>query len=1440
MNHIYRSIWSEALATWIAVPENTQSKGKRSSVRNVALATSLLCCSATSFALPTGEQVVAGQVAVSTPSAGQMQINQSSQQAIMQWQGFSIAPNEIVNIYQPNASATLLNRVIGQDASLIQGQLHANGQVFLINANGVMFGKTAQVDVGGLFASTHDINNADFLNANYHFMQGNSFASVDNQGFIRTADGGVVALIGSQVSNAGTIATPKGTTVLAAGKTVDLDFKGDGLVEVKVSEAALNALATNKGVIQADGGRVILTAKAAGQLVGTVLNSEGVVQARSLASRNGEIILDGGDSGVTQVAGTLDVSGNQAGEKGGAIVVTGDKVLLENTAKLNATGMSGGGSILVGGSWQGSNSVIHQATATIVKSGAVLDASATDKGNGGTVVTWSNVQDANSVTRAYGAFLAAGGVNGGDGGRIETSGHWLDVQGSLINAAATAGKNGQWLLDPNNITIQDLGTDTNIGGNPNWTSNSDSAILTVASIQSALNNGTSVIVSTGATSTSAEAGDITVNSAISKTAGTDARLSLNAHHNININANIGSTFNKLALQFRAKNAIIMGAGAHLDSGGEAVILNADADSSGAGNIQLYDGAVINSNGGNIVLGGGSCDATGCTDVAYGYGLGLGEKEGIYLFSNKGSWNTQLNSNGGNIVLSGKGFNGVSENYGVYSHWVQMDTRDSAGHGSGSITIKGTGGGALATSNTVNSSMGIYIDSNNIYTHDGDISITGTGGQGAVGSDNYGVSIIGSGSVLTAFGGGNIGITGVGGTGTQANHGIRLWENINYFTTTSGNILLNGTAGTASLGGDNFALSMEMASFSSGNNFTVNANGGIINANGASVSVKGSFILGSGIWNQISNLLPTFFAKDFDISGGTFIRALGGDGSVNPYQLADIYGLQGISNSRMFSKSYVLSNNIDATSTSSWHNGAGFVPIANNSTTPFLGNFDGANHTITGLNINLPSTDLVGLFGYVGNSGSVSNVGLLGGNIIGQKAVGELAGYNTGNISNAYATGSVSGVERVGGLVGQNDNTVTNAYATGNVTGAVIATAGSASLGGLVGFNNSGVISNVYATGNVSGNSQTGGLVGANFGLGSKINNAYATGNVNGNTSAGGLVGRNFIGAISNTYATGAVAGTSNVGGLVGWVQSGAVTNSFWDTETSGQTVGVGNGSSLGTTALTTAQMFSAASFTGFNFSTTAGAFGNNWVIVDNDGSLNNAGNATGATRPMLASEYATLISSSHQLQLMAMDLTADYSLINNLDLSSQFSAVNSLWTNQGFVPIGNSTTNFTGTFDGLNHIITGLNINRSTTDNVGLFGLAGDNVEIKNIGLIGGSITGQSQVGALLGAAGWNTVISNSYATSNVSGVNFVGGLVGTSRNSIENSYSTGNITASGYYIGGLVGDNFGKISNNSYATGNVSGSSQIGGLVGYNYYGATIENAHATGKVTGTSEVGG
>lgn len=312
---------------------------------------------------------------------------------------------------------------------------------------------------------------------------------------------------------------------------------------------------------------------------------------------------------------------------------------------------------------------------------------------------------------------------------------------------------------------------------------------------------------------------------------------------------------------------------------------------------------------------------------------------------------------------------------------------------------------------------------------------------------------------------------------------------------------------------------------------------------ATAAINGSgstiFNLQSGTWSQTGSL-PNFSVTDFRISGGSFIRALGGDGtSSNPYQIADIYGLQGIASSAMLNKSYTLASDISASCTASWNSGAGFKPIGTY-TTNFTGNFNGQNHTIDGLVIKLSSTYNVGLFGSTSIATTISNIGLTNVSITAYSAVGGLVGYNNGSISNSYATGSVTGYsDYVGGLIGRNYGNIGSSHTTTTVDG------GHYYVGGLVGLNN-GSISGCYAAGSVDGYSYVGGLIG--YSQSSAISNVFATASVYGLINyVGGLIGYNYRGTINNAYATGAVTGSemlANAGGLVGYNSGGTISNTY--------------------------------------------------------------------------------------------------------------------------------------------------------------------------------------------------------------------------------------------------------------------------------------------------------
>ncbi|HVT34680.1 MAG TPA: filamentous hemagglutinin N-terminal domain-containing protein, partial [Nevskiaceae bacterium] len=223
------------------------------------------------LANPSGGQVTAGSAAITTPNSATTVINQASDAAIIQWQSFNVGRQEYVIFNQPTASAAVLNRVVGGDASLILGHMESNGRVFLINPMGVLFGKGAQVNVGSLVASTLDLADGDFLQGKYVFQSapGSTPAGVVNEGRIVAGQGGYVVLAGDYVKNAGVITAKLGDIALASGSAATLDMNGDGLVNFAVSKAALSDRAgvDNIGKLVADGGTVVMTAQVARELM---------------------------------------------------------------------------------------------------------------------------------------------------------------------------------------------------------------------------------------------------------------------------------------------------------------------------------------------------------------------------------------------------------------------------------------------------------------------------------------------------------------------------------------------------------------------------------------------------------------------------------------------------------------------------------------------------------------------------------------------------------------------------------------------------------------------------------------------------------------------------------------------------------------------------------------------------------------------------------------------------------------------------------------------------------------------------------------------------------------------------------------------------------------------------------------------------------------------
>ncbi len=576
---------------------------------------------------------------------------------------------------------------------------------------------------------------------------------------------------------------------------------------------------------------------------------------------------------------------------------------------------------------------------------------------------------------------------------------------------------------------------------------------------------------------------------------------------------------------------------------------------------------------------------------------------------------------------------------------------------------------------------------------------------------------------------------------------------------------------------------------------------------------------------MKNLISLFFALvlfSLLIADGT---PPDGSGTENdPYQIATLDNLLWLSTTQTAWDSiyyFLQTQDIDASDTQNWNGGDGFSPIGIHDygydEIPFQGTYNGGYHYIDGLYINGPYHDIIGLFGLTSGAG-IEALGMTNIDITGNWYVGGLVGWNDNStLSECYVTGSVTGDQYVGGLVGRNDNsTLSESYTEGNVTG-------NYATGGGVGYNNYSIISYSYSTCIMTRGHYVGGLVGWNDN--STLSESYATGSVTGSYGVGGLVGWNDNSTLSNTYSTGNVSGYDFVGGLVGYnYLSSTLSESYYDYET----VLINNQHLISISALTS-ELY------------------NDWI--NNNMSLE-------ITDYLSSDGDNYLINNTEDFEkLLAFGQNSEYSFLLTADLD--------LTGNPNFyIPY------FTGTFDGDNHIIDGLNVYSPAIFRIGLFGCTdGALIEtlcVTNInvtggycagGLVGynncstlskclttGNVNGECHVGGLVGTNDNNSTISESYTTVSVIGDESAGGLVGTNDNNstISESYATGSVTGDDS-VGGLVGrcDHSSTISD-SYVTGSVAGEYYVGGLAGDNSANSTINDSYAIGSVTGDYYAGG
>lgn len=1111
--------------------ENAKGRGKAGRSRRLAsryapVSMLALAMVPSAQAAPTGGQVVSGTGKISQ-SGNVTDINQASQNLSLNWQTFNVSAQETVNFLQPSASAVAVNRIVGGSGSQILGHLNANGQVYLINPDGIVFGKGAEVNVGGLVASTLDMTDPSFVGSEKSFS-GEAAGAVLNQGTIDAASGGYVALLGNRVGNQGVITARLGTVALGGGTAMTLTFAGNSLVHLQVDRSAINSAVSNGGFIRADGGQVVMTAGAKDALLASVVNNTGVIEARTVDNHNGVITL---------LAGMSD------------------------------------GTVNVGGS---------------------LDASAPE---------------------------------GGNGGRIETSGARVTVSDNArVTTAASAGRYGSWLIDPQDFTVAPSGGD-----------------ITGATLSSELNTTSVTLQSSNGQATGS--GNVNVNDAVAWSANT--ALTLTASNNVNVNSTISATgaFASLVINPNTANGSEVASGTgvfNLGAGATINLPNVAPTSSTALVIAGTPYTVLNTLG--------FAGSTSGTDLQ---GIS-GNVSGHYALGSNidasatSSWN------------SGAGFTPIGTSSAPFA-----GTFDGLGHSIGNLTIN------LPTTNYV----GLFANtgSASIVRNVGLVggSVTGANYVGALVGNNYGGAISNTYSTGRVTGasyvGGLVGYTFRGSIDTSYTSGAvsgstNVGGLIGYDHGSVTNSYATGAvSGTTDVGGlagylyGNYQVIGTVSnSYATGNVSGSSNVGGLVGAVGgtyggsASGSATGNVTGGSSVGGLVGAVggggnINFGFAGSAggtasgNVSGGVDVGGLVGSngGSVSGTASGNVSGLSAVggligSNGGGWSGNYRTAGTLGAASGTASGNVSGTSDVGglvgiNGGASGFyglVGTISGGHATG---NVNGTGNNVGGLVGY--NYGTISASSATG-NVKGVNYVGGLLGssvapYNPDqtpiiSVTNSFATGSVNGVGYVGGLAGSMEGSpIVSSYATGNV-------AGTASyVGGLVGFVGYGgasasanPISNSYATGNVSGVSDVGGLIGhLDFiGYDATIINTYATGNVVGSSNVGGLVGDEAYNgttaaSISNSYSAGRVSGSSNVGGLVGQ-NGGFVANSFWDTTTSGQKL------SAGGIGLTTPQMQTEANYvspTAANGNVNPGwDFASTWVVYN------------GNTYPLLAS-YMTPI-----------------------------------------------------------------------------------------------------------------------------------------------------------------------------------------------------------------------
>ncbi|MGU8079383.1 two-partner secretion domain-containing protein [Burkholderia pyrrocinia] len=1081
MNKAYSLVWNEAQGGWCAVGETARRRGKSGSgKRLLAASVSLLGLAAASgaYALPTGGEIASGKADISTSADNKtMSINQHTDKLITNWQDFSVGGGERVSFQQPTSQSIALNRVIGANGSQIHGQIDANGRVFLVNPNGVMFGAGAQVNVGGLVASTQNLTDADFLAGRYRFA-GTSGQAVENAGTITATEGGSVALLGARVSNTGVIRAQMGRVALGAGNAFNVNFDGNGLLNLQVESGAVDAQANNGGLLKADGGEVLMTARAAGDLLGSVVKNSGTIEAQGLSSRDGKITLDGGQ---VHVAGKLDASSQDASTAGGTVTTRGEQVVVSRDVQVDTRAVSG-----KAGLW-----TIEAANAGV--------GTAAQPGKRGLVI--------------------GGGLNGntGSGGNGGNAGGAID--GETLSRS----------LGTTNVALTNTSGDLTVGDAVNWASDNTLALTSkkgsVDLKQSLKASGANAGVTMNAAqqirignnvAMTGENASLALNSGSGHTltnddatvtlSGRNASFSANgdAYQVIHDLAGLRGVEGNMKGRYVLGNAIDGKDAQFRSLGGKSQLFTGVFDGLGntIGNLSISNPGVaivglFASNWGRIanltldkITARGAASPTDIVSIGTLAGYNLGDITNVKA-------KNVLVTGTGRVIVGGL----VGSNYSGRIDRASVSGRVEGGKEAMYV------GGLVGESRTV------------LWPNLGDATISNSRADVQVRSES--ASSTGG---LVGINRGVISASTAAGSVTALASGARVGGLVGFNEGGEKSGRIKASSSSASVRGGHDATAGGLVGYNAaaieasnatgsvtvGNNGTA---GGLVGYNTASIDAsgaKGDVTVGDN--GKAGGLVGENLGK---------IAASTADSNVVAGRSAMVGGLAGVNR---------------ATILASTANGS--VQAGNAAVAGGLVGLNEATINASTANGNVTTGTDSQLGGLVGRNGSAAKIiasnahGKVDGR--GNAKAGGLVGSNLGKVDGSSADGEVKvGAQgQAGGLVGENHGTVTASSAAGNVSAGDNGMAG-----GLVGTN-FGKVASASASGavNVDGTyGKAGGLVGYNMG---SVASSSASGDVvaGDNSYVGGLVGQNFMGAsIDASDASGSAKGgdVSRVGGLVG-------------------------------------------------------------------------------------------------------------------------------------------------------------------------------------------------------------------------------------------------------------------------------------------------------------------